>query len=262
MTRSESTPDMPLDGLNTRRSRFVMGMLTTAGVVGLVGLAVSLPLAIDSLNSTDDRIQRERAARLQDVASTTKLFCGKLNTLSEFLRRIIRESAELNRREGRQTPARERITRKFLRQIDPLDCKGLPVEQAAEQGVGGRPHRPTERLSDPSPGPAGPPGAVGPAGRGFVGPVGPIGVTGGRGPVGPRGDRGETGEPGVPGEPGPQGEPGESIQGPAGEPGPAGREGAAGEPGRPPESFSFTHEGVTYVCSDPEGDLSYVCTPT
>lgn len=102
----------------------------------------------------------------------------------------------------------------------------------------------------------GPMGLMGP--RGSVGPQGTPGSVGERGPegppgatiVGPQGPRGLTGEQGASG---PQGEKGDA--------GERGDTGPQGERGPAVESFTFTHDGVTYTCSDPDGNLAYDCTP-
>ena len=90
-------------------------------------------------------------------------------------------------------------------------------------------------------GPAGGRGPVGAPGESVVGPIGPTGDTGAQGPVGP------VGPPGPQGPSGPQGDSG--PQGPQGELGPA------------PAGFTFTHQGITYTCSDPDGDRHYACEP-
>jgi hypothetical protein len=74
-------------------------------------------------------------------------------------------------------------------------------------------------------------GARGPEGE--AGPRGDRGPVGDRGPAGPRGKRGRRGPKGVPGPVGPAG------------PGPA--------------SFTFVAGGVTFTCTDPEGDGAYTC---
>jgi hypothetical protein len=74
-------------------------------------------------------------------------------------------------------------------------------------------------------------GARGPAG--VQGPRGDRGPEGDRGPAGPRGKRGRRGPKGVAGDVGPAG------------PGPA--------------SFTFVVNGVTFTCTDPEGDGAYTC---
>ena len=51
-------------------------------------------------------------------------------------------------------------------------------------------------------------------------------------------------------------------EGPTGPQGPQGEPGAQGAPGPRIESFTFTHAGVTYRCTDPDGDLAYDCAPT
>lgn len=149
-------------------------------------------------------------------------------------RQELRDDATIAKRKAERTQDRSksndrRITRvvKFLR---------------GEQGLPGVPGR-NGKIG--APGPAGMPGDRGPAGR--PGPQGPPGATG---PEGPRGPGGPSGAPGPQGEAGPPG-----AEGPPGEPGPQ------GPPGPPPNSFTFTHEGVTYVCSDPEQDGAYSCQP-
>jgi hypothetical protein len=121
------------------------------------------------------------------------------------------------------------------------------------------------------PGPPGPPGPEGDDGR--PGSDGAPGQPGSTGSPGPSGDPGSDGGPGPAGDPGPAGspgEPGESVTGPAGpagpqgEPGPAGpagADGSDGSDGQPPESFTFTHLGITYECTDPDGDGAYMCEP-
>jgi hypothetical protein len=90
---------------------------------------------------------------------------------------------------------------------------------------------------------------------------------------GPAGKSGEPGPPGAQGIPGPAGEPGaEGPPGPAGDQGPAGPSGGDGDPGPvgpegpsgpsgSPSVFTFEFRGVTFTCSDPEGDGSYTCQP-
>lgn len=139
------------------------------------------------------------------------------------------------------------------------------------------------------PGPPGPAGPQGPQGLqgvpgvdGKEGPVGPTGAPGPRGPIGPvsevpgppgptggPGPKGETGPKGADGNVGPKGETGpEGPAGPPGPPGPAGSDGAAGPAGPVGPSgpaiisFTFDSQGTTYNCVDPEGDLSYVCSPS
>lgn len=107
------------------------------------------------------------------------------------------------------------------------------------------------------PGPQGPPGAVG-----EPGPPGPQGETGPVGPVGPPGSAGTDGVNGVDGVDGQDGADG--AAGPQGEPGPAGPQGDTGpegEPGPAPTSWTFTWVGTEWRCEDPDGDLSYECSP-
>jgi hypothetical protein len=98
------------------------------------------------------------------------------------------------------------------------------------EGQPGRPGRPGEDGRDGAPGDPGRPGRTGPEGQ--SGPSGPPG------PAGPQGEPGETGPQGPTGDSGPQG--------------PA---------GQPPESWTFTHLGQTYTCTDPDGDRHYDCQP-
>lgn len=136
----------------------------------------------------------------------------------------------------------------------------------------------------------GPQGDVGPAGP--IGPVGPQGPQGPEGPIGPKGEdgaAGKTGQNGEAGATGAQGDPGvagadgaDGAQGPAGpagpqgEPGPKGEQGPAGAKGETgsagpagpagyPDSFEITvgpqGNPVTYVCTDPDGDHDYTCSP-
>lgn len=108
------------------------------------------------------------------------------------------------------------------------------------------------------PGPIGPAGPQGPQGlQGVPGVDGEDGQNGAdgatiAGPTGATGTQGDTGATGPQGDTGPAGPPGPT--------GPPGATGAMGEQGPPPESFSFENFGVTYTCTDPEGDGNYACT--
>jgi hypothetical protein len=62
----------------------------------------------------------------------------------------------------------------------------------------------------------------------------------------------------IPGPAGPQGPPGESIIGPPGE-SIEGPQGPPGYDGQAPRSWRWTFDGVTFECSDPDGDLNYSC---
>ena len=98
---------------------------------------------------------------------------------------------------------------------------------------------------------------------------GPVLIPGPRGETGPRGDQGPSGSAGaagpgglsgVDGLAGARGEPGQP--GPAGEQGPQGPEGpqgVEGPPGPAPQSFTFTALGLTFVCTDPDGDGNFNC---
>lgn len=118
-----------------------------------------------------------------------------------------------------------------------------------------------------APGSTGPAGATGSTGvAGTAGGAGPSGAPGGTGPAGADGQNGKDST--VPGPAGPQGPAGPAGQdgkdGAAGSdstvPGPAGPVGPSGAPGQPPASFTFTDVfGVTYTCTDPDGDSSYTC---
>lgn len=92
------------------------------------------------------------------------------------------------------------------------------------------------------------------------------------GPTGQRGATGATGANGATGDPGPQGPPGtgtpgtnginglDGAPGPQGPPGDPGAQGPAGPAGPPPESFTFTTAGITFICTDPDGDGNYQCS--
>lgn len=139
--------------------------------------------------------------------------------------------------------------------IDSVEVPGIPGIQGprGEQGFTG---------------PQGPMGPIGP--RGYTGKDGPDGKDGAKGSDGAVGLSGEDGMPGDPGSPGDQGD-----QGPPGPPGSDGRDGAEGPEGPRgeqgdagyPESWSYTvpgpggSPGVTYYCSDPDGDHNYTCEP-
>lgn len=93
------------------------------------------------------------------------------------------------------------------------------------------------------------PGPVGP--RGIDGKDGAAGEPGAAGPPGVTGTSGPPGTVGSPGDVGPQG-----PSGPQGMPGPQGPEGPTGPS---PGSFTFTFEGINFVCTDPDGDGNYQC---
>jgi hypothetical protein len=89
---------------------------------------------------------------------------------------------------------------------------------------------------------------------GRTGEPGPPGPAGADGVNGSNGANGLDGLNGLDGVPGPQGPPGQSVMGPQGPAGPAGEDGTS------PSSFVFVAAGVTYTCTDPEGDGVYECT--
>ena len=160
-----------------------------------------------------------------------------------------------------------------LRALYEDNAEALHRANARLKAVGAEPV-PTPPAPDPIvitedlvaiPGPPGAPGPVGPVGpRGadgsdgtdgktIVGPPGPVGAPGVVGPPGPEGPPGPQGAPGADGATGPQG-----PQGPAGPQGPPGED---GKDGKPPASITFTVLGITYACTDPDGDLVYACEP-
>lgn len=130
-------------------------------------------------------------------------------------------------------------------------------------------------VADGTAGPQGPPGPQGsPGPQGFSGSDGVNGLNGQPGPSGAPGAQGASGvdgQPGTAGQPGPNGSPGPSgATGAPGEVGPAGPQGDPGPEGSPgptgpqgpagyPASFSFTFLGVTWTCTDVDGDHAYTC---
>jgi Collagen triple helix repeat (20 copies) len=194
----------------------------------------------------------------------------------------------------RETHANTRATVKAQKQADDANAKAVGTIRYL-QGKQGLPGIEGERGAPGAPGIAGRPGTTGKRGtsgpqgsRGITGPGGPPGTTGVQGPkgdagakgdsgdpgskgdngtgvlgpVGPIGPAGPDGPPGPAGDPGAQGDPGDSgPQGPPGDPGAQGPVGPAGPGGPAPSSFTFTVNDTTYTCTDPEGDLTYQCTP-
>lgn len=140
---------------------------------------------------------------------------------------------------------------------DQTDTRAADIETLRDQlrGVGVTPV--IDEQADEH-GERGDPGATGADGR--DGRDGRDGLTV-EGPQGPPGPEGASGTDGAAGPPGPQGEPGQDgLTGAQGPPGPAGSDGAPGAPGSPPVSFVFVAGGVTYTCTDPDGDLAYECS--
>lgn len=89
---------------------------------------------------------------------------------------------------------------------------------------------------------------------------GPEGPQGPQGEPGPEGPAGADGAPGAEGAPGPQGPAGpEGPPGPAGPQGEQGLVGPQGEPGPAPASWTFTHEGTEFECTDADSDGHYEC---
>lgn len=104
----------------------------------------------------------------------------------------------------------------------------------------------------------GPPGEDGEDGRDGLTIIGPSGLNGTDGTNGADGVDGRDGRDGQTiigpqGADGPQGPPGQTVAGPQG---PPGAEGAS------PASFTFIAGGVTYSCTDPDGDRAYECPAT
>jgi hypothetical protein len=139
-------------------------------------------------------------------------------------------------------------------------------EQLLDHGV-----TPAAPASEPSlltgePGPKGdpgPPGQDGDDGRpGVNGADGTPGAPGGDGAPGQDGANGAPGADGAAGSDGRDGPTGPTgatgPQGPVGETGPQGEQGPQGWPGPPPFSLTFP-DGT--VCTDPDFDLKYDCSP-
>lgn len=112
-------------------------------------------------------------------------------------------------------------------------------------------HGPTVVIERGEDGEDGKDGEDGTDGLTIVGPAGSDGAPG-VGTPGPAGQDGTDGRDGRDGESiiGPQGPPGETVVGP---------QGAPGTPGAAPGSITFVAAGVTYTCTDPDGDLAYEC---
>lgn len=113
--------------------------------------------------------------------------------------------------------------------------------------LGGEPVVSPQDLADDGtvliPGPRGAAGQDGADGR-----PGRDGIDGAPGATGDRGEPGQTGATGATG-----------AAGEAGQPGQDGQPGADGPPGPAPASFTFTTGGLTFVCTDPDGDGNYNC---
>lgn len=151
--------------------------------------------------------------------------------------------------------ARSRADREELRERTEILEQNQASLLAQLEDLGEAPDLSTEELEATGEevlvieGDPGPPGRQGPAGR-----PGRDGEDGTNGRPGSPGRPGEAGETGPPGPAGPPGEPGA--------PGPAGPPGERGPAGPPPESWTFTHLGMTYTCTDADADRHYECTPT
>lgn len=121
--------------------------------------------------------------------------------------------------------------------------------EQGDQGSDGRDGRDGQDGADGRDGTDGAPGDPGPSGP--PGPPGADGTNGANGANGAVGSAGATGSQGPPGFDG--------AQGPQGETGVQGIPGLNGFDGSPPQSFRWTVDGVTFVCTDPDGDLHYEC---
>lgn len=177
------------------------------------------------------------------------------------------ESSELREDVALNQAAAEALAKQLERRgIEPnVDPDDLPQ---GDQGPAG-PIGPAGLPGIPGPpGPAGDPGPKGPRGiPGTTGPPGPTGPEGPFGPTGPsgdKGDRGDTGAQGATGATGDTGAKGDTGEaGPKGDTGPEGPRGPEGPQGPAgyPDSFSFDLMGVTWICTDPDGDHHYDCQP-
>jgi Collagen triple helix repeat (20 copies) len=206
--------------LDRRLRRRFLGFAAGLGVIGALSLWWGISEDID-----DDRNEED----IQALGAAT-------NELRDQVETLCIESPEL----------------------DPNSTECQPVAPPAEDIV-------DSEVVQAIAGPEGPPGPRGEPGRpGADGADSSV-----PGPPGPPGLDGKEGQIGSPGPPGVQGAPGEEgVAGSPGSPGPEGSPGPVGEPGAtgPPgptgpavASFTIVLGGHTWVCTDPEGDLTYSC---
>lgn len=166
-------------------------------------------------------------------------------------------------------------------------------EQLLQEGITPAAPPPVTTLQS-LPGEAGAPGRIGPRGLPGVSVRGPRGFPGKDGKDGAAGQNGQPGES-VTGAPGADGQPGKDgadstvpgprgaggadgaagapgadsqVPGPQGPPGPPGADsqvpgpaGPQGPPGPPVAAFTFTLQGVVFVCTQDAGALTYTCNP-
>lgn len=231
------TPDVPTPPTRSPVLRLFMPM--TVGfiviIAVLVGILYSTAHQLDAVNGQLAG-QRNTAQKQRD-------------TLGQNLDKVRRQVQELCKQQHRS----------------PKKCApAAPPAQKIVQGIPGTPGEPG------SPGQSGKPGQQGNPGQpGQSGPPGQPGKNGQPGQNGtnppclaaPNQCNGQNGTNGQNGNDGPQGPQGpQGPAGPAGQDGKDGAQGPQGPAGPEPSSFTFTYLGVTYTCTDPDGDGQYTCS--